>query len=55
MMFNCPGELGEEKLEDRWVWLRVIGASLKNKGFEKKTKTYKILGCEYNFFIKWLW
>ena len=32
----------------------LIGASLKNKGFQKKTKTYKILGCEYNFFIKWL-
>ena len=32
----------------------LIGGSLKNKGFKKKTKTYKILGCEYNFFIKWL-
>jgi len=28
--------------------------SLKNKGFRKKSKTHKILGCEYNFFAKWL-
>ena len=32
MMFNCPGELGEEKSEDRWVWIPVIGASLKTNG-----------------------
>jgi 5-methylcytosine-specific restriction endonuclease McrA len=28
--------------------------SLKNKGYTKKTTTYKTLGCTYEFFASWL-
>ena len=31
-----------------------IGMSLKNKGYTKKTKTYNMLKCDYNFFMTWL-
>jgi len=31
-----------------------ISKALKNKGYTKKTNTYKILGCEYNVFAEWL-
>ena len=29
-------------------------ASIRNKGFTKKSRTYEILGCEYNFFKEYL-
>ena len=31
-----------------------IRGTLKNKGYTKKTNTYKILGCEYDFFSSYL-
>ena len=32
----------------------IIRNSLRNNGYNKKTKTYSILKCEFNFFINWL-
>jgi hypothetical protein len=32
----------------------LIRGSLKIKGYTKKTKTFNILKCEYDFFMKWL-
>jgi hypothetical protein len=32
----------------------LIHISLKNKGYDKKTKTYNMLKCDYNFFMQWL-
>jgi len=32
----------------------LISLSLRNKGYTKKSKTYKILGCEYDFFANYL-
>ena len=32
----------------------LIHGSLKIKGYTKKTKTFNILKCEYDFFMKWL-
>jgi hypothetical protein len=31
-----------------------IGVSLRQKGYTKKTKTYNILKCDYDFFMQWL-
>jgi hypothetical protein len=32
----------------------LIHISLKNKGYDKKTKTHNILKCEYDFFMQWI-
>ena len=31
-----------------------IAKSIKNQGYTKKTKTYNILKCDYNFFMEWV-
>ena len=31
-----------------------IRSSLKKQGYSKKTKTYNILKCDFNFFMKWI-
>ena len=31
-----------------------IAMSIKNQGYTKKTKTYNMLKCDYNFFMQWL-
>jgi len=31
-----------------------IAMSIKNQGYTKKTKTYNILKCDYNFFMEWV-
>ena len=31
-----------------------IAKSIKNQGYTKKTKTYNMLKCDYNFFMTWL-
>jgi len=33
---------------------RLLLQSLKNQGYKKNTKTYNILKCDFNFFMKWI-